>query len=80
MLLTPTTPGEAPEGMATGDARFQLPWSISGLPSITVPCGSTTSGLPLGMQLVSGAFTEAPLLSVAAWCEDILGRGSAPSL
>ena len=80
VLLTPTTPGEAPEGMATGDARFQLPWSISGLPSITVPCGSTTSGLPLGMQLVSGAFTEAPLLSVAAWCEDILGRGSAPSL
>src|SRR5437660_2880912 len=80
VLLTPTTPGEAPEGMATGDARFQLPWSISGLPSITVPCGSTTSGLPLGMQLVSGAFTEAPLLSVAAWCEDILGRGPAPSL
>ena len=80
VLLTPTTPGEAPEGMATGDARFQLPWSISGLPSITVPCGSTTSGLPLGMQLVSGAFTEAPLLSAAAWCEDVLGRGSAPSL
>jgi Asp-tRNA(Asn)/Glu-tRNA(Gln) amidotransferase A subunit family amidase len=79
-LLTPTTPTPAPEGMATGDASFQLPWSISGLPSITVPCGLTTSGLPLGIQLVGGHFTEAPLLAAAAWCEDILGRASAPSL
>jgi aspartyl-tRNA(Asn)/glutamyl-tRNA(Gln) amidotransferase subunit A len=80
VLLTPTTPTPAPEGMATGDASFQLPWSISGLPSITVPCGLTTSGLPLGIQLVGGHFTEAPLLAAAAWCEDILGRASAPSL
>ena len=80
VLLTPTTPTPAPEGMATGDASFQLPWSISGLPSITVPSGLTTSGLPLGIQLVSGAFTEAPLLSAAAWCEDVLGRAAAPSL
>ena len=80
VLLTPTTPSAAPEGMATGDASFQLPWSISGLPSITVPCGSSTSGLPLGIQLVSGPFAEAPLLTAAAWCEDALGRASAPSL
>jgi aspartyl-tRNA(Asn)/glutamyl-tRNA(Gln) amidotransferase subunit A len=80
VLLTPTTPAPAPEGMATGDASFQLPWSISGLPSITVPCGLTAAGLPLGIQLVSGAFTEGPLLSAAAWCEDMLGRASAPSL
>jgi aspartyl-tRNA(Asn)/glutamyl-tRNA(Gln) amidotransferase subunit A len=80
VLLTPTTPAPAPEGMATGDPRFQVPWSLSGLPSITVPCGLTTTGLPLGIQLVSGAFTEAPLLSAAAWCEDVLGRASAPSL
>jgi aspartyl-tRNA(Asn)/glutamyl-tRNA(Gln) amidotransferase subunit A len=80
VLLTPTTPAPAPEGMATGDASFQLPWSISGLPSVTVPCALTTSGLPLGIQLISGPFTEAPLLSAAAWCEDVLGRASAPSL
>jgi len=80
VLLTPTTPTPAPEGMATGDPSFQVPWSISGLPSITVPCGLTTSGLPLGIQLVSGAYAEAPLLSAAAWCEDIRGGASAPSL
>jgi aspartyl-tRNA(Asn)/glutamyl-tRNA(Gln) amidotransferase subunit A len=74
VLLTPTTPTPAPEGMATGDPRFQVPWSLSGLPSITVPCGLSASGLPLGIQLVSGMFTEAPLLCAAAWCEDVLGR------
>jgi aspartyl-tRNA(Asn)/glutamyl-tRNA(Gln) amidotransferase subunit A len=80
VLLTPTTPGPAPEGMATGDPQFQVPWSVSGLPSITVPCGFTTSGLPLGIQLVSGMFTEAALLATAAWCEDILGQAAEPTL
>ena len=78
VLLTPTTPAPAPEGMATGDPQFQVPWSLSGLPSITVPCGLSGSGLPLGIQLVSGMFTEGPLLAAAAWCEDVLGRGQAP--
>jgi len=80
VLLTPTTPAPAPEGMATGDPLFQVPWSLSGLPSITVPCGLAASGLPLGIQLVSAAFTEPELLAVAAWCEDVLGRGGAPTL
>jgi aspartyl-tRNA(Asn)/glutamyl-tRNA(Gln) amidotransferase subunit A len=80
VLLTPTTPTPAPEGMATGDPQFQVPWSLSGLPSITVPCGFTMSGLPLGIQLVSGMFTEAALLAAAAWCEDILGQAAAPTL
>ena len=80
VLLTPTTPTPAPEGMATGDPSFQIPWSLSGVPSITVPCGFSASGLPLGLQLVSDMFTEAPLLAAAAWCEDVLGRGPAPAL
>jgi len=80
VLLTPTTPGPAPEGMATGDPQFQIPWSLSGLPSVTVPCGLTTSRLPLGIQLVSGTFGEAALLATAAWCEDVLGHAQAPNL
>jgi aspartyl-tRNA(Asn)/glutamyl-tRNA(Gln) amidotransferase subunit A len=80
VLLTPTTPAPAPEGMATGDPQFQVPWSLSGLPSITVPCGLSASGLPLGIQLVSGMFTEPALLAAAAWCEDVLGHGPAPTL
>jgi len=51
VLLTPTTPAPAPEGMATGDPQFQVPWSLSGFPSITVPCGLAASGLFLGKPL-----------------------------
>jgi aspartyl-tRNA(Asn)/glutamyl-tRNA(Gln) amidotransferase subunit A len=80
VLLTPTTPAPAPKGMATGDPQFQTPWSVSGLPSITVPCGLSASGLPLGIQLVGAAFTEPALLAAAAWCEDVLGRAPAPEL
>ncbi len=80
ILLTPTTPAPAPEGTATGDPLFQVPWSLSGLPSITVPCGLAASGLPLGIQLVSGPFTEPALLAASAWCEDVLGRAGAPDL
>jgi len=79
VLLTPTTPAPAPEGMATGDPAFQVAWSLSGLPSITVPCGLSGSGLPLGIQLVSGMFTEPDLLAAAAWCEDVLGRAGTPA-
>jgi amidase len=79
VLLTPTTPAPAPEGMATGDPQFQIPWSLSGLPSVTVPCGLSTSRLPLGIQLVSGTFREAALLATAAWCEDVLGHAQAPN-
>src|SRR5262249_39186 len=80
VLATPTTPTPAPEGTATGDPRFQVPWSLSGFPSITVPCGMSASGLPLGLQLVSDTFPEAPLPAAAGWCEEVLGRASAPPL
>ena len=81
VLLTPTTRTPAPEGLgSTGDPIFQTPWSISGLPSITLPCGLSASGLPLGVQLIAGPLAEAALLSAAAWCEAALGRGPAPSL
>jgi Asp-tRNA(Asn)/Glu-tRNA(Gln) amidotransferase A subunit family amidase len=80
VLLTPTTPAPAPEGMATGDPAFQVAWSLSGLPSITVPCALSASGMPLGIQLVSAMFTEPALLATAAWCEGVLGPAGAPPL
>ena len=80
VLLTPTTPAPAPEGMATGDPQFQTPWSVSGLPSITVPCGLAARASRLGLQLGGAAFTE-PLPQESSsttclrrWCEGILGR------
>ena len=74
VLAMPTTIGGAPAGLLNiGSWAFQSPWSASGLPSLTLPSGLSTDGLPLGLQLVAAPFQEAELLSAGAWCESVLG-------
>jgi aspartyl-tRNA(Asn)/glutamyl-tRNA(Gln) amidotransferase subunit A len=70
LLLTPSTSSPAPKGLeSTGDAWFQVPWSFSGLPTITLPSGLSKDKLPLGVQLAGKAFAEGKLLAWARWCE-----------
>jgi Asp-tRNA(Asn)/Glu-tRNA(Gln) amidotransferase A subunit family amidase len=45
---------------STGDARFNSPWSLAGLPSLGLPCIKDDNGLPLGIQLIGR--TEEQLL------------------
>jgi aspartyl-tRNA(Asn)/glutamyl-tRNA(Gln) amidotransferase subunit A len=74
LLLTPSTSSPAPQGLeSTGDAWFQVPWSFSGLPTVTIPSGLSKEGLPLGVQLAGGAFAEGKLLAMARWCEKGIG-------
>jgi len=47
--------------------------TITGCPAISIPCGFTPAGLPVGLQIVGRPYSEARLLSVAAWCESVLG-------
>jgi aspartyl-tRNA(Asn)/glutamyl-tRNA(Gln) amidotransferase subunit A len=70
-LLTPTTPIAAPtiEGhdaveQAGRLTRFTAPFNLGGLPALSVPCGFTTEGLPIGLQIVSRAWGEFKLLNV----------------
>lgn len=42
-----------------------IPFNVTGLPSITVPCGFTPGGLPVGMQIVGGPFQEEIVFRVA---------------
>lgn len=42
-----------------------LPFSFLGLPAISLPCGQSTQGLPIGLQLVGNSYTEALILRVA---------------
>jgi len=72
-LVTPATSSPAPQGLAsTGDPWFQVPWSLSGLPTIGLPSGLNHAGLPLGIQLVGAAFGEGKLFAAARWCEKVL--------
>ncbi len=67
VLITPATPGPAPEGLAsTGDPVFNAPASTFGLPALGVPMGFAPSGLPLGLQIVGRHFDEATVLRVGA--------------
>lgn len=66
LLLTPSAPGEAPEGIgATGDAIFNNVWTTTYLPAVTLPAGSGPGGLPLGVQLIGRLHQDHRLLEIA---------------
>jgi aspartyl-tRNA(Asn)/glutamyl-tRNA(Gln) amidotransferase subunit A len=82
-LLTPTTPNTAPPigentvrlGGLDEDARLAATRlvrgiNLLGLPALSIPCGLSGSGLPVGLQIVGPAFEEAAILRVGAAMED----------
>ncbi|MEK6665095.1 MAG: Asp-tRNA(Asn)/Glu-tRNA(Gln) amidotransferase subunit GatA [candidate division NC10 bacterium] len=44
---------------------FTIPVNLAGLPGLSLPCGFTQSGLPIGLQLIGKPFDESTLLSAA---------------
>ncbi len=73
-LLTPAAPGPAPRGLdSTGDPSFCTPWTLCGLPAVTLPLLRGADGLPLGVQLVGARDADAPLLRTARWLAARLG-------
>lgn len=72
LLLTATTPIAAPplEGpdaveQASTLTRFTSPFNLTGLPAISLPCGFTGLGLPIGLQIIIRPWGEAALLRAA---------------
>jgi Asp-tRNA(Asn)/Glu-tRNA(Gln) amidotransferase A subunit family amidase len=73
-IITPPAPGEAPADLSqTGDPAFCTIWSLCGVPAITVPAGEGPRGLPLGLQLIGPRLADNRLLSIAHWCDGIIG-------
>lgn len=67
-ILAPATTGEASLGLeSTGSPVFCTPWSLCGVPSISLPILQGANDMPVGVQLVAARGDDARLLRTAAW-------------
>lgn len=70
ILIIPSTPIPAPK-IEGNDAveqagrltRFTAPFNLAGLPALSVPCGFTEDGLPIGLQIIARASADAKVLN-----------------
>ncbi|MGC8559413.1 MAG: Asp-tRNA(Asn)/Glu-tRNA(Gln) amidotransferase subunit GatA [Phycisphaerae bacterium] len=77
VIISPTTPDVAFElGAKSGDPLamylcdvFTVTCNIAGIPGMSLPCGFSLSGLPIGMQLLGPLFSESSLLRLARFYE-----------
>jgi aspartyl-tRNA(Asn)/glutamyl-tRNA(Gln) amidotransferase subunit A len=77
VIATPTAPtppfkigekSDDPLAMYLGDI-YTVTINLTGSPGISVPCGTSSEGLPIGLQLIGKPFDEATLLRTARVCE-----------
>ena len=82
-LIAPTTPITAPrlgdntvrlggreEDVRLAATRLVRSLNLLGLPVLSMPCGLSGSGLPVGLQIIGAPFQEASILRVGAALED----------
>ena len=82
-LIMPTTPNTAPRvgeelvrlrdvdhDVRAVATRLVRAFNVLGLPALSMPCGLSRQGMPIGLQLVSAPFEEAALLQLGAVLED----------
>ncbi|KFY41041.1 hypothetical protein V494_03231 [Pseudogymnoascus sp. VKM F-4513 (FW-928)] len=62
-VVTPSVPGEAPEGLGyTGDASFCAMWTVLHAPALNIPGFVGEKGLPVGLTVVGGRCTDLHVL------------------
>jgi len=85
-LMTPATPMTAPrigemsvafgsftEDVRTAATRLTRPFNVLGWPALALPCGFSSAGLPIGLQLIGPPQQEDSLLQAGAALEDAFG-------
>lgn len=78
LLLSAGTLTEAPTRDSTGDPLLCRAWTILGAPSINLPVGFSTSGLPIGLQLAARPRYDDLLLEAASRIAQSLDINTAP--
>jgi aspartyl-tRNA(Asn)/glutamyl-tRNA(Gln) amidotransferase subunit A len=89
-IFTPTTPtpapkigqmtmkvGRADEDVRLATTRLMRAINVLGIPALSIPCGFTKSGLPIGLQILGAPRAEETILRVGAAIEDataVVGR------
>ena len=74
VLLAPSAPGEAPEGLAdSGDPVFNRMWTALGTPAVSLPGHHSPRRLPVGVQTIGRVREDSQLLSIAAWMASRIG-------
>lgn len=87
-IITPTSPSVAfelgeksddPLAMYLNDV-YTVSANLAGVPAISVPCGISSDGLPIGLQLIGNFWSENMLLNLAARYEDQFPLGARPKI
>lgn len=86
-VVMPTTPCAAPrisglDAVATAAilTRLTAPFNLTGLPALSVPCGLTSEGLPIGLQIVGAPWAERRVLRLGRAYERATAQGLRPAL
>ncbi len=72
-----TWPDGDVEAATAAYVRYSAPANVTGLPSLSVPAGFTSTGLPLGVQILGKPFAEPEILQVGYALEqhsDVVGK------
>jgi aspartyl-tRNA(Asn)/glutamyl-tRNA(Gln) amidotransferase subunit A len=93
VLLTPTLPivateigqrevriGDNKESVRSALTRYTGPTDLTGHPSLSIPCGTTASGLSVGLQLIGRHFDEATLYRFGHAYEEAMIQDQQPAV
>lgn len=81
-ILAPAAPTTAPKiGTSLSDPLqmylsdiYTVAVNLAGLPAISIPCGTDSNGLPIGMQMIGDLFSEGTIINMAAAYEKLRGE------
>jgi len=81
LVLSPAAVKAAvPHGEDPGGIPYTLTWSLVGYPAVVVRAGTSTTGMPIGVQVAAAPWREDLALAAAAVVERALGGWSPPPI